>query len=209
MSTAQSPPPELADAARLARRLVHRAVDAARTEDKSLRRLLLDHLGADAESLPTVSGSWPPYEHVNVQAGLDDWLTGPGRRFELLGVAGAMRGMDYGIGLLIADPGGHGLGSSSRSSSARRRSSRARTERAATPRPLTRAPQRRVRSRPSGSPMIIWRPPSTSCSTPGTSSPGCCWAAPGPAMPCQVSRSRAALSLVRHAQPCLSADRIA
>jgi hypothetical protein len=107
---AQSRRPELADVGRLARRLVFRAVDAARTEDKPLRRLLLDHLGADADGLPAVSGSWPSYEHVNVQAGLDAWLAGAGRRFDLLGIAGAMRGMDYGIGWLIADPGGHGLG---------------------------------------------------------------------------------------------------
>jgi cell division protease FtsH len=103
--------PELADAARLARRLVYRAVDAARAEDKPLRRLLLDHLGADADGVAAVSGSWPTYEHVNLQAGLDAWLAGPGRRFELLGIAGAMRGMDYGIGLLIADPAAHRLSS--------------------------------------------------------------------------------------------------
>ena len=111
---AQSRQPELADVARLARRLVYKAVDAARTEDKPLRRLLLDHLGADADTLPAVSGSWPTYQHVNLQAGLDAWLAGPGRRFELVGIAGAMRGMDYGIGVLIADPGGHGLGSGRR-----------------------------------------------------------------------------------------------
>ena len=91
---AQSRQPELADVARLARRLVYRAVDVARTEDKPLQRLLLDHLGADADGLPAVSGSWPSYEHVNLQAGLDAWLAEPGRRFELLGIAGAMRGMD-------------------------------------------------------------------------------------------------------------------
>jgi ATPase family associated with various cellular activities (AAA) len=110
VGTAQSRRPELADVARLARRLVYRAVDAARAEDKP-GRLLLDHLGADADGLPSVSGSWPTYEHVNLQAGLDAWLAEPGRRSELLGIAGAMRGMDYGIGWLIADPGGHGLGS--------------------------------------------------------------------------------------------------
>jgi cell division protease FtsH len=111
VGTTGSRRPELADVARLARRLVYRAVDAARTEDKPMRRRLLDHLGADADGLPAVSGSWPTYEHVNLQAGLDAWLAAPGRRFELLGVVGAMRGMDYGIGLLIADPAGHGLGS--------------------------------------------------------------------------------------------------
>jgi cell division protease FtsH len=110
VGTTQARQPELADVARLARRLADKAVDAARTEDKPLRRLLLDHLGADAGSVPAVSGSWPTYEHVNLQAGLDAWLAGPGRRCEVLGITGAMRGMDYGIGLLIADPGRHGLG---------------------------------------------------------------------------------------------------
>jgi hypothetical protein len=56
---AQSRRPELADVADLGRRLVYRAVDAALTEDKPLRRLLLDHLGADADALPAVSGSSP------------------------------------------------------------------------------------------------------------------------------------------------------
>ncbi len=111
MSTAQSRQPELADVARLARRLVYKAVDAARTEDKPLRRVLLDHLGGDADGLPTVSGSWPSYEHVNLQAGLDAWLAGPGRRVELLGITGAMRGMDYGIGWLMTGSAGHRLGS--------------------------------------------------------------------------------------------------
>ena len=46
--------PELADVGRLARRLVGRAVQTARTEDQPLRRLLLDHLGPDAAALPTV-----------------------------------------------------------------------------------------------------------------------------------------------------------
>jgi hypothetical protein len=111
VDTAGSRRPELADAARLARRLVYRAVDAARAEDKPLRRLLLDHLGVEADGVSAVSGSWPTYEHVNLQAGLDAWLAGPGRRFELLGIAGATRGMDYGIGLLVADPGAHRLSS--------------------------------------------------------------------------------------------------
>jgi hypothetical protein len=54
VGTGQSRRPELADVARLARRLVYRAVDAARTGDKPLRRLLLDHLGADADSVPAL-----------------------------------------------------------------------------------------------------------------------------------------------------------
>jgi ATPase family associated with various cellular activities (AAA) len=67
---------ELADVGRLARRLLNRAVETARTEDQPLRRLLLDHLGPEAVNLPTASATWPSYEHVNVQVGVDAWLAG-------------------------------------------------------------------------------------------------------------------------------------
>ena len=90
---------ELADVGRLARRLLKRAVEAARTQDKPLRRLLLEHLGPEAGTLPTVSATWPSYEHVNVQVGLDAWLAdSPGnsstgnagdRRHEVFGIAGS------------------------------------------------------------------------------------------------------------------------
>ena len=72
--------PELADAGRLARKLVHRAVRTARTEDQPLRRVLLDHLGPGAAALPTVSDTCPLYEQVNLQIGLDAWLAGTGAR---------------------------------------------------------------------------------------------------------------------------------
>jgi hypothetical protein len=100
--------PELADAGRLARKLVHRAVRAARTEDQPLRRVLLDHLGPDAATLPTVSDTCPLYEQVNLQIGLDAWLTRPGREHEAIGVTGVpqMRFDDVTIGDLIqATPG--------------------------------------------------------------------------------------------------------
>jgi AAA+ superfamily predicted ATPase len=81
--------PELADAGRLARKLLGRAVRLARTEDQALRRLLLDHLGPDAANLPVVSGSYPLYEHVNLQVGLDAWLAAdPGRTHEVVGITG-------------------------------------------------------------------------------------------------------------------------
>ena len=80
-------PAELADVGRLARRLLNRVVETARTEDKPLRHLLLDHLGSDAAFLPTASATWPSYEHVNVQAGLDAWLASGGdRRHEVFGI---------------------------------------------------------------------------------------------------------------------------
>ena len=51
--------PDLADAGRLARKLVHRAVRTARTEDQPQRRLLLDHLGPNAATLPSISDTGP------------------------------------------------------------------------------------------------------------------------------------------------------
>ena len=97
--------PEFADVGRLARRLVNRAVQTARTEDQPLRQLLLDHLGPDAAALPTASAAWPGYEHVNVQVGLEAWLgAGSGRTHEVFGITGVgmMRHMEIvGIGDLL------------------------------------------------------------------------------------------------------------
>jgi ATPase family protein associated with various cellular activities (AAA) len=105
-------PPELADVGRLAWRLLNRAVRTARTEDQPLRRLLLDHLGPEAATLPTVSATWASYEQVNVQLGLEAWLeTARGaaakvhgeRTHEVFGITGMayMRHMDIGIGDLL------------------------------------------------------------------------------------------------------------
>ena len=78
--------PELADAGRLARKLVGRAVRLARTEDQPLRQVLLDHLGPEAARLPTISGSYSLWEHVNLQVGVEAWLTAdPDRTHELIG----------------------------------------------------------------------------------------------------------------------------
>ena len=98
--------PELADVARLARRLMHRAVSAARAEDAPAQRLLRDHLGPGAASMPVVSGSWPGYDHVNMQAGLDAWLADEGRGHRLAGLTG-FRHMDFGLADLM-QPGSYG-----------------------------------------------------------------------------------------------------
>jgi ATPase family associated with various cellular activities (AAA) len=102
--------PEPADVFRLGRRLVRLAVSAARAEDHPLRRVLHDHLGPQAASMPTVSGSWLQYDHVNVQIGLDAWLHGAGRQHELIGITGFQHSM-FGLAEL-AQPGRHysGLG---------------------------------------------------------------------------------------------------
>jgi len=95
--------PELADVGRLARKMMHRAVRTARTEDRPLRRVLLDHLGPGAATLPTVSDTSPLYEHVNLQAGVNAWLAGPGRAHEVVGITGVgqMRFNDVTIGDLV------------------------------------------------------------------------------------------------------------
>ena len=105
--------PELADAGWLARKLVRRAVRMARNEDQPLRQVLLDHLGPDAATLPTVSDATPLYEQVNLQVGVDAWLAAePGREHQLIGITGVpqMRFNDITIGDLIQTPPGSMFG---------------------------------------------------------------------------------------------------
>jgi hypothetical protein len=118
VSTSEPPDhPELADVGRFARRLVDRAVQTARTEDQPLRRLLLEHLGPDAATLPTVSATWPSYEHVNVQVGLEAWLGADRERaHEVFGITGIglMRHMEIvGIGDFLQPPNHGPFGSAS------------------------------------------------------------------------------------------------
>ena len=79
---------ELADAGRLARRLLRRMVTAARTEDAPVQRALWEHLGPEAASVPVVRTTWPGYDRVNVQVALDAWLAGPGHGQEVVGITG-------------------------------------------------------------------------------------------------------------------------
>jgi hypothetical protein len=80
--------PEIADVGRLVRRGVRAVVGAARADERpTLTRILLEHLGGTA-GLDVVEETWPHYEHVNVQAGLDAWLAEPGRTWTLVGVVG-------------------------------------------------------------------------------------------------------------------------
>jgi hypothetical protein len=107
---------EFADVRRLARRLIDRAVETARTEHHPLRQVLLDHLGPDAAHLPTVSATWPSYEHVNVQVGVDAWLAGDpgGRSHEVYGITGIgfMRQMEIvGISDFLLASGDSAFGS--------------------------------------------------------------------------------------------------
>jgi hypothetical protein len=105
--------PELADLGRLARRVVRQVVSTARAEDTSVWRLLEGHLGASVATLPVARGTWPRYDQVNVQAGLDAWLAEPGREHEIAGLTQFHHAM-FGLADL-AQPGprhfGIGLGS--------------------------------------------------------------------------------------------------
>ncbi|MCW2700283.1 MAG: ATPase [Blastococcus sp.] len=79
--------PQFADLGRLARRGVRAVVGAARAEERPrLSRILAEHLGPDAGGYDVVEETWPAYDHVNVQAGMDAWLADPGRSWELVGV---------------------------------------------------------------------------------------------------------------------------
>jgi hypothetical protein len=110
-------PPELADVGRLARRLLRRTVAAARADDvPPVQRVLRGHLGPGGAAFPTVSSSWPAYDQVNVQAGLNGWLAAAGRQHELVGLTG-YRHSEFGIADLFTSTGyaGHlGVGTVAR-----------------------------------------------------------------------------------------------
>jgi ATPase family associated with various cellular activities (AAA) len=81
--------PELADLARLGRRALRGVVRAARADlVPSLGGILAGHLGPLGAGVAVVEESWPGYDHVNVQAGLDAWFAEPERGLQVVGVAG-------------------------------------------------------------------------------------------------------------------------
>ncbi|WP_164700702.1 ATP-binding protein [Modestobacter sp. KNN46-3] len=115
-----APRPELADVGKLVRRGVRAVVGAARAEDRTtLSGLLLAHLGPAGAELDVVEEAWPGYEHVNVQAGLDTWLAGADRAWQLVGVVGFQH-RPFGLGELLSagpeaqDPYGPRPGNASR-----------------------------------------------------------------------------------------------
>jgi cell division protease FtsH len=77
---------------RLAGRVLSLVVAAARVHDAPVQRALATHLGPQAPGWPVVTASWPAFDQVNVQAAVDAWLAGPGRRHELLGLTGVRHG---------------------------------------------------------------------------------------------------------------------
>src|SRR5262249_56983726 len=100
-------PAELADIGRLARRAMRGMVRAARADEgPSLASRLREHLAGAGPELAVIEESWPPYEHVNVQAGLDAWLDTDGRKHEILGVTGFQHQM-FGLAELFGGAGEH------------------------------------------------------------------------------------------------------
>ena len=99
---------ELADVGRLARRGLRAVVGAARAGDRPrLSRILAAHLGPGTEGYDVVEETWPGYDQVNVQAGVDAWLADPRRTSELVGVANFQHAM-FGLGDLLAGDDLHG-----------------------------------------------------------------------------------------------------
>jgi cell division protease FtsH len=91
---------ELADIGRLARRALRRAVNAARADDTSITRILRNHLGPGAAGFPVVQSTWPPYDQINVQEGLDAWLAEQGRGYQTVGLTN-FRHQDFGMAELL------------------------------------------------------------------------------------------------------------
>jgi AAA+ superfamily predicted ATPase len=100
---------QLSDVRKLVRRAQRRVVGAARAEDRTtFAKLVLEHLGTDRSSLDVVEETWPSYDHVNVQVGLDAWLEAPGRDHTLVGVAN-FRHRDFDLSeLMRPEPVHHG-----------------------------------------------------------------------------------------------------
>lgn len=61
---------------------------AGKASGSALRSVLDEHLGRDSQGLPIVRDSYPPFEHVNVQAALDALLDEPGTTHQLIGLLG-------------------------------------------------------------------------------------------------------------------------
>lgn len=93
------------DVRKFGQHLVRRFVTQARAADQpTIRSLITDHLGRPADDLAVVDDSWPAYEHVNIQAALDDWL-GDAAAHRVLGLSDYRHRGSFGLSDLIGqDP---------------------------------------------------------------------------------------------------------
>lgn len=98
----------LSDVGKLARRARRRVVGAARAEDRpSFATIITEHLDVPLAGLEVVEESWPSYDLVNVQVGLNAWLDEPApdapaprRTHQLVGLAGYRHG-EFGLADLL------------------------------------------------------------------------------------------------------------
>jgi hypothetical protein len=103
----------LSDFGKLARRARRRFVGAARADDRpTFASIITEHLGVPLDGVEVVEESWPSYDLVNVQVGLNAWLEEKDpeaeatlRSYRLVGLAG-YRGRDFGLADLLQR--GHG-----------------------------------------------------------------------------------------------------
>jgi hypothetical protein len=56
-----------------------------------VRALIDEHAGADTSMVPILSETFQPWDHVNVQVALSNWLAADGRSHELVGLTGQQR----------------------------------------------------------------------------------------------------------------------
>ncbi len=97
----------LSDVGKLARRARRRIVGTARADDQpTFARQVGEHLGDRLEDLEVVEETWPPYDQVNVQAGLDAWLAVPGREHQLVGMVN-VRHREFGLPDLLRSSDRH------------------------------------------------------------------------------------------------------
>src|SRR3954454_1664200 len=77
----------LSDVGKLGRRARRRIVRTARYDDRpTFPKIFAAHLRTDLDEVEVVEESWPPYDLVNVQVGLDAFLAGDGVGHELVGM---------------------------------------------------------------------------------------------------------------------------
>lgn len=88
---------QVSDVGKLGRRLKRHVIGVARRDDRpTFAGLLAAHLAVPLDELEVVEESWPSYELVNVQVGLDAWLSSAGRTHELVGLAN-FRHREFGL----------------------------------------------------------------------------------------------------------------
>ena len=82
---------------------------AAAAQDSPVRDRLDRHVGVDHSTLPVLSQSFAPYDHVNVQVALTAYLHAEGRSYELVGLTGQQRHFES-LSDLVQMANGMGIG---------------------------------------------------------------------------------------------------